>query len=146
MHRGDHIKIGRGFYSHHGIFIDRDQVVHFSGEPKQKNQSQIEMTTLEQFINGAKETKVKIVAYEADVVFDTETTIRLALESIGDSDYHIVFRNCEHFATYCKTGKHESKQVKRAFISLPSTGVIAASLAAGLYYLNKNLPKKSRKS
>lgn len=146
MNRGDHIKIGRGFYSHHGIYIDRDQVVHFSGEPKRKNRSQIEVTTLEKFINGAKETHLKVVEYEEDTIFDAETTIQLALESLGDADYHIVFRNCEHFATYCKTGKRESKQVKRAIISLPSTGVIAASLAAGIYYLNKNLTKKSKKS
>lgn len=146
MNRGDHIKIGRGFYSHHGIYIDKDQVVHFSGEPKRKNRSQIEVTTLDKFINGSKTAKIKVVAYEKDTIFDAETTIQLALEHLGDSDYHLMFRNCEHFATYCKTGKRESKQVKRAIISLPSTGVIAASLAAGLYYINKALPKKTKRS
>jgi len=32
MKRGDHIKVSRGLYSHHGIFAGNGQVIHYSGE------------------------------------------------------------------------------------------------------------------
>ena len=30
---------------------------------------------------------------------------------LGEQNYNLLFNNCEHFATWCKTGRHRSGQV-----------------------------------
>ena len=38
-------------------------------------------------------------------------TLRRAMGRLGEQDYNLLFNNCEHFATWCKTGRHRSGQV-----------------------------------
>ena len=33
------------------------------------------------------------------------------MSRIGEQNYNLLFNNCEHFATWCKTGRHHSAQV-----------------------------------
>lgn len=40
-----------------------------------------------------------------------EETIQRARSRLGESRYNLVFRNCEHYALWCKTGVKESHQV-----------------------------------
>ena len=39
------------------------------------------------------------------------TIVKRALESIGRKGYNLIWKNCEHFATWCRYGKEISKQV-----------------------------------
>jgi hypothetical protein len=52
-----------------------------------------------------------------------DVVVKRAVSRLGERDYHLIFNNCEHFATWCKTGKHESQQVNQA---------VAASLVGGM--------------
>ena len=36
------------------------------------------------------------------------------MSRIGEQDYNLLFNNCEHFATWCKTGRHRSSQIDSA--------------------------------
>ena len=38
-------------------------------------------------------------------------TLRRAMSRLGEQNYNLLFNNCEHFATWCKTGRHRSEQV-----------------------------------
>ena len=38
--------------------------------------------------------------------------VRNAEKRIGEKNYSLTDKNCEHFATQCKTGKPRSKQVE----------------------------------
>ncbi len=38
-----------------------------------------------------------------------------AKSMLGSSGYHLFANNCEHFATWCMTGKHDSAQLQTAF-------------------------------
>jgi hypothetical protein len=38
-------------------------------------------------------------------------TVRRAMSRLGEQNYNLLFNNCEHFATWCKTGRHRSVQV-----------------------------------
>ena len=38
-------------------------------------------------------------------------TVRRARERVGEEEYNLIFKNCEHFALWCKTGVEESTQV-----------------------------------
>ena len=33
------------------------------------------------------------------------------MSRLGEQNYNLLFNNCEHFATWCKTGRHRSVQV-----------------------------------
>lgn len=46
-------------------------------------------------------------------------TIRRARSKLGETEYDLLFNNCEHYAIWCKTGLHKSHQVESllSFIS-----------------------------
>ncbi len=46
-------------------------------------------------------------------IFDPQETVERARSSIGMKEYNLVVHNCEHFAIWCKTGVHSSKQVEK---------------------------------
>lgn len=45
-------------------------------------------------------------------LYSPEETVERALSKLGESDYHLLMNNCEHFAIWCKTGVSESYQLK----------------------------------
>ncbi len=122
MSRGDHIKVQRFGYWHHGIDLGEERVIHFCGELGQKSNAQIKVSTLDDFLmNG----KLCIVEYSS--CFDAETVITSAESLLGQKDYSLFFNNCEHFARYCKIGEKKSEQVDAAV-----TGISAGSAVTGV--------------
>jgi len=110
MARGDHIKVKRffGLFYHHGIDVGDGTVIHFNGEPSKKSNASVKQTSMEEFLDGR---ELEFVHYSKSL--DPIITINMAKKQIGLRGYNLFYRNCEHFATNCKLGKKESKQVKR---------------------------------
>ena len=46
------------------------------------------------------------------------------MSRLGEQSYNLLFNNCEHFATWCKTGLHRSAQMEN-FIKTSRQGVLA---------------------
>jgi hypothetical protein len=44
--------------------------------------------------------------------FLPDVTIERAESRLGEKKYNLLFNNCEHFATWCKTGINDSKQIR----------------------------------
>lgn len=44
-------------------------------------------------------------------LYSPEETVRRARSKLGESEYNLIFNNCEHFAIWCKTGVSKSEQV-----------------------------------
>jgi hypothetical protein len=107
MKRGDHVRVQRSMYFHHGIAVEQDRVVHFTGEPGSKSDAAIRETVVSEFSQGG---SIEVVEYGK--CLQEDETVRLARSRIGEADYHLVQNNCEHFARYCKTGVPGSEQVK----------------------------------
>lgn len=130
MSLGDHIKVRRrlGYY-HHGIDIGKDRVIHFAGEPGKKKDASIEETSLKEFLNGG---KIEIVEYSE--CLSPQETVRIAKNSLKQSEYNLLWNNCEHFARYCKTKEKKSEQVRDAAAGttagLSSGGTVALSIGA----------------
>lgn len=108
MARGDHIYVWRSGFTHHGIDCGGGIVIHYSGELFQKSNTAIKQTSMTEFAQGG---QIHIQTYSKCylpnmVIERAESRLRLR-----ENKYNIAFNNCEHFATWCKTGKHESKQV-----------------------------------
>lgn len=51
-------------------------------------------------------------------LYSAEETIQRARARVGENSYNLVGNNCEHFAIWCKTGVHESHQVRRVIKNL----------------------------
>ena len=134
MAKGDHVKVRRTVYAHHGIDIGDGTVVHFTGEPGNKSDAKIRQTSMEDFLHGG---ELEIVKYKK--CNPPNKVIKTALSRKKQEGYNLLNDNCEHFARYCKTGQHESEQVNDAIAgagaavgtSLATTGGIAAVSAAG---------------
>jgi hypothetical protein len=106
---GDHIYVRRLLYSHHGIHAGDGNVIHYTGEEKEKKDPLVRETDIDDFLKGG---KPKRRNYGKRL--PPSETLRLAKEHLSDKSYSLTLNNCEHFATYCATGKKKSKQVRKA--------------------------------
>lgn len=107
MARGDHIYVRRLGYTHHGIDCGDSTVVHYTGEVGQKKEAAIRRTPLADFLKGG---NLKVRPYgRCD---PPHAVVDRAESRLGEDRYHLAFNNCEHFATWCKTGNSSSEQVK----------------------------------
>ena len=135
MAKGDHLYVNRalGSFTHHGIDCGDGTVIHY------KNGDSIIRSTRE-FFSGGQPIQVRYYA-QSD---PPDLVLKRAFSRIGERDYHLIFNNCEHFATWCKTGQHQSNQVNQAMAASVVGGVLGgmalnpllaapALAAAGLY-------------
>jgi hypothetical protein len=120
--QGDHIYVRRGglTYSHHGIYAGERTVIHFKGEDKEKRDPAVMLTEIESFLRGG---KLRRRNYQERLPHSE--SLRIAREHLLEKGYSLPFNNCEHFATYCATGKKKSKQVRRAIGSFVTITVFA---------------------
>ncbi|QLI80271.1 lecithin retinol acyltransferase family protein [Chitinibacter fontanus] len=130
MQKDDHLISARIGYSHHGIYIGRNKVIHYSGSSLGKNEKGvIEIVDLETFCQGNGYT-TQTYPFRT---FSRDETVELAKSRLGEEWYSVILNNCEHFATWCIQGFHHSHQVSRlidaATLSVVPVCVIAAKLA-----------------
>lgn len=137
MARGDHIYVYRlgGAYSHHGIDCGDGSVIHYSGEnwyePRRVRHTPMERFTMggeiqvrdyarmvqslkhpEKLPQRLRVALARLAGQRVDVAgFTTESVISRAESRLGEAAFSIVFHNCEHFATWCKTGMSDSAQI-----------------------------------
>lgn len=110
MARGDHLRINRGGYEHHGIDIGDGTVVHFAPTSVDGYKFQICRQEIEKFLGND---NADVVYYPDGTAFHPDQTCVISLAQIGESNYKLLRNNCEHLAQYCKTGKKGSKQIQR---------------------------------
>jgi len=124
LNLGDHIYVRRLVYSHHGIYAGDGNVIHYTGEEKEKKDPLIRETDIEAFL---KDGKLRRRDYKKRL--PPSESLSLAKKHLSDNSYSITLNNCEHFATYCAAGKRKSRQLREAVgglvgIALTITGTI----------------------
>ncbi len=135
---GDHIRVRRGLYYHHGIYISDDRVIDFSGGSLcAKYQASVRACTFQEFAGSD---TAEIVCYpkpgllglalppanaspRKEIVDRAEWLLRQPTAG----RYNLLGSNCEHVASWCATGYYESLQVRQVF---GSTGILALSYLA----------------
>jgi hypothetical protein len=123
MARGDHVCVPRSFYSHHAIDVGDGTVIHYTGTPVEKVAAVIAQTSMDEFARGA---TVCVRHYRHR--YDPERTVGRAMSRLGEQAYWLAGNNCEHFATWCATGRHTSAQTDRA-IPVATAGKVAVATA-----------------
>lgn len=110
MEKGDHLISARTGYSHHGIYIGRNKVIHYSGSSFGRNEKGvIEIVDLETFCQSNGYT---IQTYPFRT-YSRETSIERAKSRLGEDWYNVLLNNCEHFVTWCIQGVHCSQQTSK---------------------------------
>lgn len=117
--KGDHIRVSRGVYTHHGLYFSDDEIIHFTGAENDNiwnwKENKVITSTLQDFLrDGVLEVR-GYTEKEEGFLFSPEEIYQNALESLGNRKYNLFFNNCEHFANTCSLGKHSSKQIRRLF-------------------------------
>lgn len=125
---GDHVRVRRAAqYWHHGIYCGSNDVIHFSGELGAKTNAEIRRDSLTVFLDGG---EVEVVSYRA--CDPPAIAVERALSRLGERGYNLFFNNCEHFATWCKTGERRSKQVEDGG-RLGGTGAVGAGVTRAVF-------------
>lgn len=111
MRSGDHICVLRGPYRHDGIYVSREQVIHFSsGSSPDSQESVICSTTLDEFAPGGWNSWVGVVDHRSHPRFSYLAAIERAESQLGKQAYDLNDLSCAHFATWCATGEFSSGQ------------------------------------
>jgi len=123
----DHLEVPRqhGLFNHHGIDLGDGTVAHYL------EGREILRSPLADFSQGQ---PVSVVEHA-----DASTpgvTLRRAMGRIGEQNYNLLFNNCEHFAIWCKTGRHRSSQVDSVLERARHwSGLMPSALMRGLELL-----------
>jgi len=134
MARGDRISVERRFlgslvrYRHLGIDLGDGTVVHARPDDFRRPFSggRIERTTIAEFAAGG---EVSLVS-DPPAAHPPEEIAGRALAAVGEEGYCPLAANCEHFATWCATGRSRSRQVEAAVAVAAVVAVWAGSAVA----------------
>ncbi len=115
MVAADHLQVPRqhGLFHHHGIDLGDGTVAHYL------EAREILRSPIQNFCQGQ---AISVIKHENPS--STGTTLRRAMSRIGEQNYNLLFNNCEHFANWCKTGLHRSRQMED-WLKPSSIGAIA---------------------
>ena len=106
MQIGDHLVTPRTGYTHHGLYLGNQQVIHYSGKSRH-DQGSIQQVTLEEFCDG-NSCRVRDYPFR---VYGRKESVERAYERLGEASYSILFNNCEQFVAWCIMGFGYSEQL-----------------------------------
>ena len=106
MATGDHLVVQFGAYTHHGIDLGDGNVIHFGRGLHNKVNARVEIVDRSQFAGQA-----QITVRESAACFEAEEIVERAKSRLGETDYHLLDNNCEHFVNWCRHGVADSSQV-----------------------------------
>ena len=129
MATADHLQVPRqhGLFNHHGIDLGDGTVAHYL------EGREILRSPVDDFRQGQPLSVIDHADASAAGV-----TLRRAMSRIGEQNYNLLFNNCEHFATWCKTGRHRSGQIDSVLERARHwSGLMPSALMRGLELLVK---------
>jgi hypothetical protein len=106
---GAHLITSRRGYNHHGVYVGRGRVIHYSGLSGFWQCGPVEEVSLSRFIDAR---PVRIVAHP-ESRFSPSEIVQRARSRLGENAYRLLTNNCEHFCNWCICGISRSAQVER---------------------------------
>jgi len=103
---GDHVQVARSLYHHSAIYIGNKKVIHVS-DPSggaSKEQALVNEADWSKFHCGDTEISVLLPMFKLKANVKVANDARLEIGNYK-SEYNVLFKNCQHFATYCQFGK-----------------------------------------
>lgn len=106
MQVGDHLVTPRTGYTHHGLYIGNQEVIHYEGKFG-SDSGRIAKVTLAEFCAGA---SCRVRDYPLRV-YGRKESVERAYQRMGECNYNLVFNNCEQFVAWCIMGIGYSEQI-----------------------------------
>lgn len=104
---GAHLVTPRRGYTHHGVYVGGNRVIHYAGWSRAALTCRpVEEVSLEQFAGGH-----GVSALPASERFAPAEVVARARSRLGEDRYRLTSNNCEHFCHWCLSGEHRSAQV-----------------------------------
>jgi len=123
MKTGDHLVTKRNGYTHHGLYIGNDEVIHYSGNADGLSKGSIEVTSVHDFSDGY---SVRVREHFIRT-YDENQSVERARSRLGEDWYNVLVNNCEHFVTWCIVGFHSSSQVNNLISSVTTAYKFAST-------------------
>ena len=124
-----------GWFWHHGVYLGRNQVIHFHGKVHKLDASfpktSIEKTSIDKFLDGDAREYCELIKYKnclakEDIVRRAKSLLYVAKGGCDEKEvepltirelqklieYSLPTNNCEHVATWCVVGEKQSAQVR----------------------------------
>lgn len=133
MQQGDHLYVNRGSYLHHGIAVGNDTVIEYGADEREHWGSglwalmTVRQVPIEKFARGG---TVQVWPYGTRL--SAEETVTRARSRLGETGYHLIANNCEHFARWCAAGEHASIQVEVATSTVGVAALVGFAPRVGL--------------
>ncbi|XP_019642089.1 PREDICTED: retinoic acid receptor responder protein 3-like [Branchiostoma belcheri] len=136
---GDMLQFFRGTFSHWGVYDGHGKVIHRAGDADDGRSGFLSyplsllsfsgvrtgkaQVREDSFWDVAKDSLVRINNYKDQngPVPPGSEIVERARSKLGEEGYNVLWKNCEHFATWCRYGKEQSQQA-----------VVAGSVGTGL--------------
>lgn len=129
---GDHIKVRRfyGLYSHHGVYVGDNNVLHLTGDPKRgspmflcgEGMASVKINDLKEFESGGESLIVKAVKKDMDKSIFMQEVNQLVNK---DREYNLVLHNCEHFANKITDNEEKSQQIQSMWYATSLGGFVS---------------------
>ena len=103
---GSHLITPRTTYTHHGIYVGNEKVIHYSGLADGLSAGPVEEVSLSNF----HQQKGFDVELHSDALFSNQQIVTRARERLGETDYNLFYNNCETFVHYCFYNVNTSQQ------------------------------------
>ena len=111
---GDHIRVNRGLYYHHGIYKSDYEVYSFQSPIGAETSAETAVVLKITLLDFLKEGYLEVREYseaELKTKRTAEEICAYAEEHLGEGGYNLISNNCEHFANRCVFGVSSSNQV-----------------------------------
>ena len=136
--KADHLIVRRRGYTHHAVDLGDGYVVQYGRGVADAARASVQITPRAKFAKGRPiELGTSPRAYSPDEI------VRRALNRVGERDYHLLWNNCEHFVTWCRSGRRVSRQTERFVTAAGVASKLAlyAGTAAATKLVGKIAPK-----
>lgn len=139
MYRAFVIRVWAGVFWHYGVLFMGESgqwvVIEYAGK---RRGGMIVMTPFAEFVRGRRWERVRYWGEDSP-----EIVARRALLQVGKCCYHVSRNNCEHFASWCATGRAHSVQVERVANGLRAVAVTGLCVVGAGLLLDACFGRKS---
>lgn len=98
---GDHIYIQAPGYTHHGLYLGNNEVIHYAHDSG-KNYISIRIDSISTFAEN--KSILKKSNYESPTNYSVSEIINRAYRRLGEQSYNLAANNCENFVRWCRHG------------------------------------------
>ena len=116
LKKGDHIRVKRSFYFHHGLYIGNNEVIHYTGEVSDSidnpSEVKVRITSIDFFKKeGIVEAYNPTLKERLLYTKRRNKRIKEAKMLLGENNYNFLHNNCEDFVNRVSYKKKLTSQI-----------------------------------